>query len=252
MLKAQTVSIQSVSEKEINDLYTLFSRYYEASNYEKFLEDFNSKDDVILLRCKKDRRIRGFSTLKQMHFTQEGTKRVGIFSGDTIIDENFWGATALTFEFFKYVLNVKRKNLFTDVYWLLISKGFKTYLLLANNFQTYYPRFDKETPRDVQAFMDSSWSTLYPIDYSHEAKILKTAHKYDRLKEHVAQIGASELKNPKIEFFQKMNPNWRSGDELCCIGRVDLGLVIRYSSRTLFKLIKRRIMRIRGVLSPQS
>lgn len=250
MLKAQTHSIASISEIEKKELYQLFSRYYEASDFEKFIKDFDSKDDVILLRCKEEGIIRGFSTLKKLQFTHNGKVRVGIFSGDTIIDENFWGATALTFEFFKYVLGVKRKHLFQDVYWLLISKGFKTYLLLANNFQTYYPRFDRETPNEVQSFMDSSWLELYPKDYCLDNKILLTANKYDRLKEHVAKIGEKELSNPKIAFFQDKNPRWAQGDELCCVGRVDLGLCIRYSSRTLYKLIKCQLNRLKGIIMP--
>lgn len=252
MLFAKTHAIKDVSEKDQEKLFQLFSRYYESINYEKFLKDFRSKDDVIILRCKKDQVIRGFSTLKVISFTHKNKTRVGIFSGDTIIDENFWGATALTFEFFKYVLNVKKNNFFKDVYWLLISKGFKTYLLLANNFQTYYPRFDKETPGDIQNYMDQSWQELYPEDYCMEKKILTTANKFDRLKDHVAKIGTDEMSNPKIAFFAQMNPNWKAGDELCCVGRVDAGLVMRYGSRTLFKVIKRRFRQIMGVLSPIS
>lgn len=252
MLFAKTYAIKDISSGDKEKLFQLFSRYYESINYEKFLKDFESKDDVIILKCKQDQFIRGFSTLKVMSFSENNKIRIGIFSGDTIIDENFWGATALTFEFFKYVLNVKKKNLFKDVFWLLISKGFKTYLLLANNFQTYYPRYDKETPKEVQKFMDLSWQELYPKDYSMEKKILTTANKYDRLKDHVAKIGSNELANPKIAFFQKLNPNWKAGDELCCVGRVDLGLVIRNSSRTLCKVIKRRFRQIMDVLSPIS
>lgn len=241
MLKAQTISISALNETDINDLFRLFSQYYEQINRKKFEKDLKNKDDIILLRCIKDKKIRGFSTLKRLKFNIQNKTVVGVFSGDTIIDENFWGATALTFEFFKYVLKTKAQNPFKDVFWLLISKGFKTYLLLANNFQTYYPRYDKEIPKHYKTFLDSAYSDLFPGEYEAQSGLLKTANKYDRLKSHIAQIGDRELANPKIAFFEKENPHWYKGDELCCLGRIDMGLALRYSIRTSLKLLKRRL-----------
>jgi hypothetical protein len=242
MLKAETVEIKELRDEDKFELFKLFSQYYEQVSKDKFLYDLNNKDKIILLRCKSNKKIRGFSSLRILEFKQSGKVIIGIFSGDTIIDENFWGATALTFEFFKNVLKVKLKYPFNDVFWLLISKGFKTYLLLANNFQTYYPRFDKETPLKYQTFLNSAWTELYPEDYDKENGILRTAHKYDRLKSHIAKIGARELENPKISFFSQSNPRWAEGDELCCLGRIDMGLVIRYSLRTIYKLLKKRFL----------
>lgn len=241
MLKAKTEDILKLTVKDIDELFKLFAQYYEQINREKFEQDLMSKDHIIILRCVQDKKIRGFSTLKVLEFHINQKKVVGVFSGDTIIDENFWGATALTFEFFKYVLKAKAKNPFRDVFWLLISKGFKTYLLLANNFQTYYPRFDRETPKEYQEFLTNAYLELFPQDFDPSSGLLKTANKYDRLKSHIAQIGDKELENPKIAFFQKSNPHWSLGDELCCLGRIDLGLVTRYSSRTLLKLLKKRL-----------
>jgi len=249
MLKAHTQSIKSLSESEKEQLFILFKMYYDKVEKEKFIKDLMCKENIIILSCKSENKIRGFSTLQTIEFSLNGNKTVGIFSGDTIIDENFWGATALTFEFLKNVLKVKAQNPFKEVFWLLISKGFKTYLLLANNFQTYYPRYDKKTPERYKLFLDHAWKELYPDDYDKSRGLLKTAGKYDRLKGHVSQIGPSELSNPKIAFFNKSNPLWSEGDELCCIGRIDMGLVCRYCSRTLLKVLKKRLNKLIKVIS---
>lgn len=130
------------------------------------------------------------------------------------------------------------KHPLCEVYWFLISKGFKTYLLLANNFQNYYPRFDKETPEKDKSIIDHFAVDLYGDLYMAEKYIITAPENNDRLKLSVAPISQDMIEhNPKIAFFQKMNPHWQKGDELCCIGRIDIGLVTQYLSRTLKKVL---------------
>jgi hypothetical protein len=45
---------------------------------------------------------------------------------------------------FKLIIKLRVKYPFNEFYWLLISKGYKTYLLLANNYYVYYPNVNGE------------------------------------------------------------------------------------------------------------
>ena len=126
-LFAHTVRISALKDYEVDCMYNLFSTYYENTEKEKFLKDLINKDKVILLRDKKEKNIRGFSTVKFIEKNIDGKSVFGLFSGDTVIDANYWGQTALTMEFFKVQMYFKAKHPFSEFYWFLISKGFKTY-----------------------------------------------------------------------------------------------------------------------------
>jgi hypothetical protein len=242
-LKSLTVDVSRLSHAQQNVMFELFARYYENVIAEKFYSDLAQKDKVILL-LDSSKIIRGFSTLKFLELEMNKKKIIGIFSGDTVMDSSFWGGTALTMEFFKNVMGVKLKNPWTNVYWFLISKGFKTYLLLANNFAWYYPRFDRSLSNEAKSIIDTFATKLFGNLYDTKTLILKAASLYDRLKDNVAPITDQMQKtNPKIAYFNQMNPSWMQGDELCCIGRVDLGLVKVYLTRTFFKYVKRLLRR---------
>jgi len=237
-LYAHTVKISTLQAFEVDCMYHLFATYYENTQKEKFLKDLLNKDKVILLRDKYEKKIRGFSTIKFMDINIQGKKVYGLFSGDTVIDADYWGQTALTMEFFKVQMFFKFKHPFNGFYWFLISKGFKTYLLLTNNYQNYFPRFDKETPRKHKMIIDGLAHQIFGETYDSNSGLLKCANLYERLKGEVAPIDDHALKNPNIKYFQDKNPNWIEGEELCCIGRVDYGLVTKYLSRTYKKRLK--------------
>ena len=57
-----------------------------------------------------------------------------------------WGQPALHNAFFRYSVRSKRRHPLRPVYWYLITKGYKTYLLLSRNFPVYWPRHDRPTP----------------------------------------------------------------------------------------------------------
>ena len=241
-LVARTENISSIDESTTLSMYQLFETYYENTSFEKFVNDFREKDRVIVLRDKKTREIKGFSTLKELEVQVADKTVMGLFSGDTIIDPEYWGQTALTMEFFKNIILFKLRNLFKPVYWFLISKGHKTYLLLAHNFKNYFPRYDLETPSFEKKVMKTFAVNMFDELYNEEKNILCCAHKFDRLKNHIAPIDQRALTNPHIEFFVKNNPKWAKGDELCCIGRVDMGLAKRYLMRTFKKITLGKII----------
>lgn len=240
-LFARTANVAELSQEFKKSMFKLFQTYYENTHEEKFHKDLNAKEKSILLEDKEGS-LRGFSTITEIQIQKKEKTIYGVFSGDTVIDSNFWGGTALTMEFFKNVLRVKIKHPKSEVYWFLISKGFKTYLLLANNFKNYYPRYDKETPDKHKEIIEHFAIDLYGDQYQKGKLIIKACEKFDRLKDSVAPISkVMSEENPKIAFFEKMNPHWQEGDELCCIGKIDIGLVTQYLSRTLKKILKYKL-----------
>ncbi|MDC0255157.1 hypothetical protein OAK75_09660 [Bacteriovoracales bacterium] len=219
-LKAKVVSLEDVTLPERAKMFRLYKRYYANSERDKFQKDLLSKDKVILLHSIKDNELQGFSTLKHVALTLSNGKDVrGIFSGDTIIEKAYWGDKALNMAFSLYLFKEKYKRPFDPLYWFLISKGFKTYLLLANNFPNYYPSVDCETPSEMSEIMDSFSISNFPKAYNKERKTLSFGSGYDHLKSSVAPIDDVLIsKNKKVAYFVEKNPNWQVGEELVCLG----------------------------------
>jgi hypothetical protein len=230
------VCVAELKAEDKARMFALMRLYYEAVTEEQFLHDLAQKDAVILLREKGNRRIQGFSTLVSLKISHEGGVVHGIFSGDTVIEKKYWGQRVLGKAFLRYLLLEKLRHPFVPLYWLLISKGYKTYLMMANNFGEHFPRYEMSTPPDKRAIADAFYTSLFPQFYNSETGLIRFAEQSCHLKCGVADISPHLLAtNPRIAFFQRINPHWQQGEELACIARMTLGMPIYYALKSLVK-----------------
>lgn len=234
-LQASVIHPTEILSVEIQRMYHLFSQYYEGHPYEAFKHDLLEKDDVILLKSKKSKEIQGFSTIIKVKITNNGKIYHGMYSGDTVVANDYWGSPALGIMFLKYLWWHKIKKPFSPLYWFLISKGYKTYLLMANNFHTHYPRFEEKTPTFYQQLMDSFYAKKFKETYSLDKNLMTPVGESCHVKIDVAEIDEELLKIPRVNFFNKMNPDWQTGTELCCIARMTLFMPIKYTIKKFIK-----------------
>jgi hypothetical protein len=221
-------------------MYKVFERYYDKVTKDVFSSDLLKKDHVIILIDKKDQSIKGFSTILDYHFKLGGKKVRGVFSGDTIIEKKYWGGSALQKTFIGYMFKEKLKRPLTPLYWFLISKGYKTYLLMANNFLNHYPRHEFQTPVEHKSIMDKFATDMYGQAYDTSCGLIKFEGTHDHLKNNVAPItDKMKKKNRRIDFFLSQNPTWENGSELVCLAEFDLTLPIRFPLKTIKKSIDR-------------
>ena len=241
-LSSNTHLISSIKTSDIEVLFQLFSKYYDGISYEVFERDFKQKDRVIIIRS-HDGIIRGFSTLVCFKISTGKRDAHIIYSGDTIIDKDFWGTSALTIEFLKNIIKEKLKNPFGDVWWFLISKGYKTYLLMAHNFHEFYPRYDRKTPQDKLDIIQALSERFYPGHFEPASGlVLFNGEDHDKLKGFVAPITAEMCeRNKHIDFFNKRNPDWALGNELACIGKVSFSLAITHPAKVIKKALKKSL-----------
>ena len=141
----------------------------------------------------EDGSLQGFSTIEVYDRIRVGRKFLAVFSGDTIIEKAYWGQSALQRAFVRYVVTLKLSRPLTPVYWFLISKGYKTYLLLSRNFTSYWPRHDRPTPAWEQGLVNFLATDKYPDDYVPEQGILHFAVGEGRLKSGIAPINPTLL-----------------------------------------------------------
>ncbi len=249
LLKSQTVAVPALDQADRDAMWRVFNVYYADVSRETFEGDLAKKNDVILLRDKHDDTIQGFSTLQQLERSIDGRRVVSIFSGDTIVDRDYWGQRALHWAFTRYLFRVKLQNPLSSVYWFLISKGYKTYLLLSRNFPEHFPRHDRPTPAWQQTLLDSLSQEMFGDDYKPALGLLQFEQCPGRLKNWVAPLNPDMVDAPDVRFFLKTNPHHMRGDELCCLGKVDLKFMFYGPLRLLRKAV-REIAKYVG-LAPQ-
>lgn len=251
---AETVPLERVSPKDILDMYGLFCQYYDNVDFNTFVRDMNKKQAVIMIREKKSRGMRGFSTITEVPLTFKNRKAIGVFSGDTIMHKDHWGSSALHRAFFLYIVNLLIRNPHRRIFWILISKGYKTYLLLANNWDNYYPRHDRPVQPEYEAIVESYCDQLWPGVYDKKTKTLNFGANYQCLKGEVTPITDHMRKKfPKIAYFEKCNPNWVDGVELPCVGEAKLSNALSYArkfARRALGLDSKHRERAAGVQQP--
>src|SRR5690606_10022407 len=135
----------------------------------------------------------------------------------------------------KYLWFEKIKAPLKPLYWFLISKGYKTYLLMANNFSRHYPRLEEPTPAYYKKIMDEFYSMKFKTLYKSDQGLIIPEGPSCHLKENVADITETQLKVPRIAFFQRSNPNWKDGTELACVAEMTLLMPIKYALKKMWK-----------------
>ena len=229
-LKAAYSPLSRIDVNDIRQMYGVYSRYYERTEWDLFLRDLSKKTGAFLIRRKSDNLIVGFSTIVSSDMVIRGKKSRGVFSGDTIIERAYWGSRVLQIAFTKFMLAEKLRYPRQPIYWLLISKGFKTYLLLANNFLEFYPNPRGNQGDDLSDVVDTYCNEMFPEFYDAEKRILDFGTDYQCLKGDVAEItDEMRMSTPAIRFFEERNPEWRRGTELPCVGVFDWKALANYA-----------------------
>ena len=238
-LVSETLRVKKIKRGDIEKMYQLFSDYYNNHTLNTFEHDLFEKDHVILLRDKENQSIQGFSTLVCNPLRKSSKEVIGVFSGDTVVNKNYWGSSVLGLEFLKYLWFLKIKRPGVPVYWFLITKGYKTYLMMAKNFSTFYPRFEEHTPQEYKKLMDDFYSKKFPHLYDPNSGLICHDGESCALKEQVADITPDLLTEPRIKFFQEKNPHWQRGEELTCIAKMTFWMPLKYLLKKLLQVRKR-------------
>jgi len=92
---SKVVEVRNLSAQLKAQLYGLYESCYDGASRERFNEDFNDKQWVILIIEREGKKIVGFSTQKVFQSEVDGKPVRVLFSGDTIILPEYWGTQAL-------------------------------------------------------------------------------------------------------------------------------------------------------------
>jgi hypothetical protein len=220
MKKKLTGSVRRVSElgaAEREQLYGIFERHYDNVSLQGFLLDLSQKEWIALVQDSESGALRGFSTLMLMHETVSGVAITAAFSGDTIIEREYWGEQELVRAWYGLMTSLRERYAPRKIHWFLVSKGYRTYLYLPTFFKEFYPRFDKETPPFEQELINALASRRYPAHFNAATGVIELDALDGTLKDELAGVPDHRRDDPHTLFFLRRNPGYRKGDELACV-----------------------------------
>lgn len=216
-LQARVRRVASLTRPELDAMWTLFESAYAGARREAFERDLSEKHHVIVLKDHR-RQLQGFSTLLRLEV--EGA--CVVFSGDTIVSPGFWGQTALQRAFIWYLMTQRHARPATPVYWFLITKGYRTYLLISRYFPNHWPRHSAPLPDSEAALLDTLCKAKFGDAWDAGSGLLRYAGPDAvRLSQTLAHVPKRLEQDPDVNFFLQKNPRWAEGDELCCLARAD-------------------------------
>lgn len=195
-------------------MYELFSTQFEQVSYSQFIADLEQKNWVLLLR-REDGSLGGFSCMHFYDVTIDGEDLTIVYSGDTVVSADTWGDSALSYYWMGAIDYLRRLHGKERVYWFLLVSGYRTYRFLPVYSDYYFPRHDRQTPTEIQSFMDHVASDRFGDRYDPEIGIVRLEAP-PVLKDEYRGIPVNRLSDPHIAFFAERNPGHEQGDELVC------------------------------------
>jgi hypothetical protein len=198
----------------LDAMYALYATYYECCDPARFASDLAGKNYVILLE--DEGALRGFSTAAHFDFPASGGPVKVLFSGDTIIHRSAWGEQALSHSFARLAGALRAADPDAPLYWLLISKGHRTYRYLGIFACEFHPHPRGADPR-LAGLAAEIASARFGEDFDADTGVVAFAESQGQLREEVADVPAHLASRPEIAFFLQRNPGYRQGHELVCL-----------------------------------
>ncbi len=196
----------------------LMVSYYDNVREDVFHRDLSAKDWVIRLRCQQTGQLIGFSTQRLLRQSIDDQPVRVLFSGDTIVDRNFWNSPKLAQTWGRFVLRLIAQSQQEPLYWLLLSKGYRTYRFLPLFFGCYAPAVNHRTLPELDRVRQVFMHPIYGSAFDPATSIVSgSAIDNYSLREGVADVDGARRDDPHIRFFVACNPGHHSGDELCCV-----------------------------------
>lgn len=229
-LRATVVAVTAVDAQTRLQAWELFEAAYAGADRERFEADFSAKHRVILLRA-ADGSLQGFSTvhLASLH----GGAGTLVFSGDTVIAPAYWGTKVLQRAFAALLAGEKLRRPARPLYWFLVSKGYKTYLMLAHAFPKAVPRREGTADAVLQGVLDEVARTRFGGAYDPASGVIRHPSGHEAVREGLCPVDERARRDPDAAFFLVRNPGHGDGDELACLARVRLRDVLREIVRSL-------------------
>jgi hypothetical protein len=213
-LTGRTVTRASLTATDRDAMFALLSTFFTGVDPATFASDLDEKNHVILLEG-EDGLLHGFSTLLVYRTCVAGTDATVVYSGDTIVDREFWGSPALPISWLAATraLTVTAES---RVFWLLLTSGFRTYRFLPVFFREFYPR---DSSRESVNLVRTIATERFGERYDAPTGIVRFERPQILVPE-LLDVPEGRTHDEHVAFFLARNPGYTRGDELVCLSDI--------------------------------
>jgi hypothetical protein len=230
-LAGEVVPVGTLAASDREAMRRLLDRYFEGVSGARFEADLAEKEWAILLHDATGA-LRGFSTLMRLRPRVPEGPVVAFYSGDTIIEREFWGDDALPRLWGRHVFTLAAAEPDVPAYWFLICSGYKTYRFLPVFYREFFPTWRRATPPNVRRLLDALAGAKFGPAYDAERGVVRLPGATP-LRAGVGDVTPRRLRDPDVAFFAAANPGHARGDELACLVRIAPDNVTRAGRRML-------------------
>jgi hypothetical protein len=241
-LVARTVPAAALDAGTREAAFALFRNAYEYVSRERFERDLAEKQHVILLHDAETGALKGFSTVLVHEVASPHGPATVVFSGDTVIDRDYWGQKQLQLAFVRLLATLKLRAPTRPLYWFLLSKGYRTYLLLANAFPRAVPRAGRPEDPALRTMLDDLAAERFGDQYDRARGVVRYRTPHERVRDGVAPVTREALSNPHVRFFVERNAEHAAGVELACLAEVRLRDLARTVARIALVKVRRVVV----------
>lgn len=219
-LTSQCVERSLLSEEDLAAMWRLYAHYYGGTSERLFRKDLEHKTHVFLCRDAAGE-IGGFSTVEVGRHLFEGRETGILFSGDTIVSDQFWNRNDLAISWIRFASEQKLLAPDRPLFWFLIVKGHRTYRYMSVFGKRYYPAPGWPTPTRIKTLMDELARDRFGDSWVEEDGVVRFQSSRGFLKSPWVEVPEAAQKREEVAFFLQKNPGFRKGDELACLCEVD-------------------------------
>lgn len=216
-LAGRFVDREALQPRDRDGMFALLASHFTGVDRQTFEDDLLEKNLAILLET-DDGVLRGFSTLLVYRSEAGGKPATIVYSGDTIVERASWGSSALPLTWLRAVRALAPRYGTQDLYWLLLTSGYRTYRFLPVFFRSYYPR-PGGAPEGDAALVDALGRERFGRRFDAARGVVR----FDRpqvLVPELLDVPDGRRLDSHVSFFLERNPGHVGGDELVCLTRI--------------------------------
>jgi hypothetical protein len=214
-LSARCVVPGALSAAERERMYRLMTAHYERVERNDFERDLTEKEWVILM-TDADNTIFGFTTVMRLRARCGDEEVAALFSGDTVLDRDVWGAGGWVREWGHLAARLMHETHPQPLYWLLLTATHRTYRFLPAFFKEYFPRARVPTPAVWQERLETLVRIKFPEEYDADRGVVRT-HRPMSVRQEVIERATQGISQEHAAFFAERNPGFLQGEYLVCI-----------------------------------
>lgn len=232
-LHGTIVDVDDLTAAECDGMYRLMDATFANVRRNVFDADLAAKQRVILVSEPDSRELVGFSTQVLLGPDDLGVPVRVLYSGDTVVERRHWGDAALAHVWGRYAHDLIKQYDDEPLYWLLTSKGFRTYRYLPMFFHEWHPRDGQRVPPHERHLIDLLGNHLAPQRYDAETQVIRGGGGKDFVRPGISDPDGRAASDEHVRFFLERNPHHRRGDELCCLAPLTLENFTRAALRVI-------------------